>query len=160
MSTRRLQAMRREVHTRELQLMDAVRRKYMENQSKVKEVELKRMDDEIQRKVSVLCRLEFFFCAGFTWLKINVKLKNNPSENIHTILRPVSTQEKKSIESDRAFFYLVSSTPPDQTKLEILQLFIIRVADHRFKLEQKIGIESPRAGSILFRSGPIPCLFS
>ena len=46
----RLQAMRREVHTRELQLMDAVRRKYMENQSKVKEVELKRMDDEIQRK--------------------------------------------------------------------------------------------------------------
>ena len=46
--------MRREVHTRELQLMDAVRRKYMENQSKVKEVELKRMDDEIQRKVRVL----------------------------------------------------------------------------------------------------------
>ena len=46
--------MRREVHSRELQLMDAVRRKYMENQSKVKEVELKRMDDEIQRKVRVL----------------------------------------------------------------------------------------------------------
>ena len=46
--------MRREVHTRELQLMDAVRRKYMENQSKVKEVELKRMDDEIQRKVRAL----------------------------------------------------------------------------------------------------------
>ncbi|XP_028392859.1 TBC1 domain family member 31-like [Dendronephthya gigantea] len=46
----RLQAMKREVHTRELQLMDAVRRKYMENQSKIKEVELKRMDDEIQRK--------------------------------------------------------------------------------------------------------------
>lgn len=44
--------MKREVHTRELQLMDAVRRKYMENQSKIKEVELKRMDDEIQRKVS------------------------------------------------------------------------------------------------------------
>jgi hypothetical protein len=34
--------------------MDAVRRKYMENQSKVKEVELKRMDDEIQRKVRAL----------------------------------------------------------------------------------------------------------
>ncbi len=74
-STRRLQAMRREVHTRELQLMDAVRRKYMENQSKVKEVELKRMDDEIQRKVSVLCRLEFFFCAGITWLKINAEVE-------------------------------------------------------------------------------------
>ncbi len=32
-------------------------------------------------------------------------------------------------------------------KLKILQLFIIRVADHRFKLEQKFGIESPCAGS-------------
>ena len=45
--------MKREVNSRELQLMDAVRRKYMENQSKMKEVELKRMDDEIQRKVRV-----------------------------------------------------------------------------------------------------------
>lgn len=43
--------MKREVHTRELQLMDAVRRKYLENQTKMKDVELKRMDDEIQRKV-------------------------------------------------------------------------------------------------------------
>ncbi len=40
-------------------------------------------------------------------------------------------------------------------KLKILQLFIIRVADHRFKLEQKIGTKSPCACSILFRSGPI-----
>ena len=32
--------------------------------------------------------------------------------------------------------------------------------DHRFKLGQKIGTESPCAGSILFRSVPIPCLFS
>ncbi len=30
--------------------------------------------------------------------------------------------------------------------MKILQLFIIRVADHRFKLEQKIGTESPCAG--------------
>ena len=65
-----------------------------------------------------------------------------------------------SIGSDWTFFQFVLSTPPDQKKFKILQLFIIRVADHRFKLEQKIGTESPCAGSILFRSGPTPCLFS
>ncbi len=80
---------------------------------------------------------------------------------VYTQLRPVSTQENKlRIGSDWTFFHLVLSTPPDQKKLKILQHFIIRVADHRFKLEQKIGTESPCAGSILFRSGPIPCLFS
>ncbi len=42
-------------------------------------------------------------------------------------------------------------------RLKILQLSTMRVADHRFKLEQKIGTE---IGSILFRSGPIPYLFS
>lgn len=46
----RLQAMKREVHSRELNVLDAVRRKYLHNQTKMKEVELKRMDDEIQRK--------------------------------------------------------------------------------------------------------------
>ena len=43
-------------------------------------------------------------------------------------------------------------TTPEQKKLKILQLFIIRIADHKFKLEQKIGTESPCAGSIFFRS--------
>ena len=52
--------MKREVHSRELQLMDAVRRRYMENQNRIKEVELKRMDDEIQRKVRDLYSLLFF----------------------------------------------------------------------------------------------------
>ena len=37
-------------------------------------------------------------------------------------------------------------------KLKILQLFIIRVADHSFKLEQKIGTE---IASILSRSDPM-----
>ncbi len=74
-------------------------------------------------------------------------------------LRPVSTQENKhQIRPD--FFRLVLSTPPDQKKLKILHLFIIWVTDHKFKLEQKIGTESPCVVSILFRSGPIPCLFS
>ncbi len=62
-------------------------------------------------------------------------------------LRPVSTQENKHrIGLD----FFTSSAGPK--KLKILQLFIIRVADHRFKLEQKIRTESPCAGSILFRS--------
>ncbi len=70
---------------------------------------------------------------------------------------PVSTQENKHrIGSDWTFFHLVLSTPPDQNKLKMLQVFIIRVADHRIKLEQKIGTESPCAGSIfvLIQSDP------
>ena len=65
------------------------------------------------------------------------------------VIRPVFTRES-----------FVLSAPPDRKKLKIMQLFIIRVADHGFKLEQKIGTESSCVGSILFRwSGPIPCLF-
>ena len=75
-------------------------------------------------------------------------------------LRPVSTQENKHrIGLDFFPSCIIRTAGPK--KLKILQLFIIRVVDHRFKLEQKIaGTESPCAGSILFRSGPIPCLFS
>ena len=47
---------------------------------------------------------------------------------------------KISIELDWTFFHLVSSARLDQKKLKILQLFIIRVANHRFKLEQKIVV--------------------
>ena len=57
--------MRREVHSRELQLLDAVRRKYMHNQSKIKEVELKRMDDEIKRKV-----IEEMCCSFIYYLRV------------------------------------------------------------------------------------------
>ncbi len=72
-----------------------------------------------------------------------------------------STQENKHrIGWDWTFFHLVLFAPPDQKKLKILQLFIIRVADRRFKLEQNIGTEIPCAGSILFRGDPIWCLFS
>ena len=48
----RLQAMKREVHLRELQLLDAVRRRFMHHQQTLKEAELHRLDDEIERKVS------------------------------------------------------------------------------------------------------------
>ena len=56
------------------------------------------------------------------------------------------------IGSDWTFYHLVIIHTTGPKKLKILQLFIIRVADHRFKLQQKIGIESPCAGSILLRS--------
>ena len=46
--------MKREVHLRELQLLDAVRRRVMHNQQTQKEAELMRLDDEIERKVSWL----------------------------------------------------------------------------------------------------------
>ncbi|PFX32292.1 TBC1 domain family member 31 [Stylophora pistillata] len=46
----RLQAMKREIHLRELQLLDAVRRRFMHHQQTLKEAELQRLDDEIERK--------------------------------------------------------------------------------------------------------------
>ncbi len=51
-----------------------------------------------------------------------------------------------NIESDWTFFHLVLSTPADYKKLKILQIFFIRVGDHRLKLEQKIGTENPMRG--------------
>ncbi|XP_078609106.1 TBC1 domain family member 31-like [Branchiostoma floridae x Branchiostoma japonicum] len=47
----RLAAMRRELRVKELQLLDAARRRFMEHQHRQKETELKRLDDEIERKV-------------------------------------------------------------------------------------------------------------
>lgn len=44
--------MKREIHLRELQLLDAVRRRFMHHQQTLKETELQRLDDEIERKVS------------------------------------------------------------------------------------------------------------
>ena len=43
--------MNREVKVKELQLLDAARRKYMGFQQRQKEVDLKRLDDELERKV-------------------------------------------------------------------------------------------------------------
>ncbi len=64
---------------------------------------------------------------------------------------------KISIGSDRTLFHLVLSAPPDQKSRKYLNSLSW---DHRFKLEQKIGTKSPCAVLILFRSGPMPCLFS
>ena len=47
----RLAAMNRELKLKDLQLMDATRRKFLEYQQQQKEMELARMDDEIRRKV-------------------------------------------------------------------------------------------------------------
>lgn len=45
--------MKREIHLRELQLLDAVRRRFVHHQQTLKETELQRLDDEIERKVSL-----------------------------------------------------------------------------------------------------------
>ena len=47
----RLQAMKRELRIRELQLLDGAKRKFMHHQQAQKEAELSRLDDEIARKV-------------------------------------------------------------------------------------------------------------
>jgi len=47
----RLQAMKREIALRELKLLDAVRRKFMNHQQKVQTVEIQRLDDELERKI-------------------------------------------------------------------------------------------------------------
>ncbi|XP_038069604.1 TBC1 domain family member 31-like [Patiria miniata] len=46
----RLQAMKRELHIQELQLLDGAKRKFMHHQQTQKEAELSRLDDEIARK--------------------------------------------------------------------------------------------------------------
>ncbi len=57
-------------------------------------------------------------------------------------VRPVFTQESTSDRIELDFFSILHYPQlPDRKKMKILQLFIIRVADHRFKLEQKIGTE-------------------
>ena len=55
--------------------------------------------------------------------------------------------------SDRTrLFRLVLSARSDQKNLKILQLFIIWVVDHRFKLEQKIGYRKPTHAPVQFCS--------
>ena len=49
----RLFAMNREVKLKELQLLDAARRKFLHFQRTQRETELKRLDDEVQRKVGL-----------------------------------------------------------------------------------------------------------
>ena len=43
--------MKREIALRELKLLDAVRRKFMNHQQNVQNVEIQRLDDELERKV-------------------------------------------------------------------------------------------------------------
>ena len=45
--------MNREVKLKELQLLDAARRKFLHFQKSQRESELKRLDDEVQRKVVI-----------------------------------------------------------------------------------------------------------
>ena len=49
--TYRLQAMKRELRVKELKMLDGARQRFMHHHQQVKEAELKRLDDEIKRKV-------------------------------------------------------------------------------------------------------------
>ena len=55
----RLAAMNREMKMKELQLLDATRRKFMAFTQQQKEAELSRLDDEIRRKVTFQLRLQY-----------------------------------------------------------------------------------------------------
>ncbi len=69
----------------------------------------------------------------------------------YAFLRPIFTLENKHrIGLDFFPSCIIRSAGLKKFNLKILQLFIIRAEDHRFKLEQKIGTESPCADSILF----------
>lgn len=50
--THRLQSLRRDVALQELDVLDEVRRNFLHHQQQVKNVELQRLDDELNRKVS------------------------------------------------------------------------------------------------------------
>lgn len=50
-SPHRLQALKRELRVKELHVMDAARKRFLGHQQSVKEAELKRLDDQIKKKV-------------------------------------------------------------------------------------------------------------
>ena len=52
--TYRLQAMKRELRVKELKMLDGARQRFMHHHQQVKEAELKRLDDEIKCKVSII----------------------------------------------------------------------------------------------------------
>ena len=76
----RLLAMQRETKLKELKLMDAVRRKFLHFHRQQREAELRRLDDEVQRKVmmadvvyteafaSVASMVEY--CLQGSWLAV------------------------------------------------------------------------------------------
>ena len=47
----RLQALKRELKVKELHVLDAARRRFLGHQQRVRETELKRMDDQVKKKV-------------------------------------------------------------------------------------------------------------
>lgn len=49
----RLAAMKRELKVKELNLIDSARRRFLKHQQDQRSVQLKRLDDEIQRKVAL-----------------------------------------------------------------------------------------------------------
>ena len=79
-------------------------------------------------------------------------LNKHPSQ----VLRPVSTQENKHrIGLDSFPSRIIHTAGPK--KVENTSTLYLRVADHRFKLELKIGTESPCADSniVPIRSDPM-----
>ena len=48
--------MKRELRVKELKMLDEARQRFMHHHQQVKEAELKRLDDEVKRKVCMLVR--------------------------------------------------------------------------------------------------------
>lgn len=59
----RLAAMKRELKVKELNLIDSARRRFLKHQQDQRRIQLKRLDDEIQRKV--ICFV--LVCCHFTF---------------------------------------------------------------------------------------------
>ena len=76
-------------------------------------------------------------------------------------LRPVSTQEEKHWIGLGAFPSCIIHTARPK-KLKVCQLFIIRVADHRFKLEQKpyAQVQFCSNPMLIFLCGNRPLIFT
>lgn len=56
----RLAAMKRELKVKELSLIDSSRRRFLKHQQDQRRIHLKRLDDEIQRKVHLYLRVGIF----------------------------------------------------------------------------------------------------
>ena len=82
--------MKREIALRELKLLDAVRRKFMTHQQKVQDVEVQRLDDELERKVSyvpnvnaLLCRYNIIISSRMAWQHIHLSTVTSPCLHLH-----------------------------------------------------------------------------
>ena len=74
--------MKREMKVRELRAADDTRRKFVDHQRKVKEVQLRRLDEQIKKKVSTTVCIDYY---AHTHVHMHVYTYTHTYTNTHTL---------------------------------------------------------------------------